>query len=330
MPSYCNPLFPDYFADPFVWKTEETWYAVGTDLWDDPSILQKSGQPPDGKTFPLLRSSDCIHWEKIGYALTKPDWAQHGMFWAPEVAFHQGRFYLYYSVSIGPTGLDHQLRVAVAERPEGPYCDIKALMADVSACPFAIDPHPFQDDDGSWYLFYSRDFLDLEDGYRVGTGIVVDRLHDMTHLAGSPVTVMRARYDWQLFRAQREMYGQIYDWHTLEGPCVRKHGSRYFCFYSGGCYENESYGVDYGAANHVLGPYNITGGKSGPRILRTIPRKVIGPGHNSIAPGPDGTDFIFYHSWDRLGGKRLFFMDRLIWSDSSPRSSGPTLSAQPI
>src|SRR3712207_6961952 len=53
-----------------------------------------------------------------------------------------------------------------------------------------------------------------------------------------------------LFRslADRPMYGEIYDWHTLEGPCVRKHENRYYCFYSGGRWETDSYGVDYGVA----------------------------------------------------------------------------------
>jgi len=44
------------------------------------------------------------------------------------------------------------------------------------------------------------------------------------------------------------MYGRVWDWHTLEGPFVRKHDGRYYCFYSGGRWETESYGVDYGVA----------------------------------------------------------------------------------
>ena len=38
-------------------------------------------------------------------------------------------------------------------------------------CPFAIDPHPFQDADGRWYLFYATDFLDTEGGARAGTAL---------------------------------------------------------------------------------------------------------------------------------------------------------------
>jgi len=48
--------------------------------------------------------------------------------------------------------------------PLGPYQDVGPLL-DPSDCPFAIDPHPFRDEDGQWYLF-ARDFLDSEAGVR--------------------------------------------------------------------------------------------------------------------------------------------------------------------
>ena len=62
------------------------------------------------------------------------------------------------------------------------------------------------------------------------------------------------------------MFGGIYDWHTLEGPCVRRHGGRYYCLYSGGCWQNDTYGVDYAVADHVLGPYTDSGNEDGPRV----------------------------------------------------------------
>jgi len=32
------------------------------------------------------------------------------------------------------------------------------------------------------------------------------------------------------------MYGGVYDWHTVEGPALRVHQGRYYCFYSGGAW----------------------------------------------------------------------------------------------
>jgi hypothetical protein len=85
-------------------------------------------------------------------------------------------------------------------------------------------------------LFYARHLLDTEGGVGVETALVVDLLQNMTKLAGLEKVFLRARCDWQRVLANRLMYGQVFDWHTLEGPCVRKHQGRYYCFYSGGCW----------------------------------------------------------------------------------------------
>ena len=136
---------------------------------------------------------------------------------------------------------------------------------------------------------------------------------------------MRARCDWQRFQANRTMYGKVFDWHTLEGPCVVKKQGRYYCTYSGGCYQGDGYGVDYGIAGNVLGPYSDNGNESGARILRTVPGSVIGPGHHSIVLGPDDrTEFIVYHAWDpRMQGRRMH-IDVLEWTADGPRCKGPT------
>ncbi|HWG86117.1 MAG TPA: glycoside hydrolase family 43 protein, partial [Deinococcales bacterium] len=230
-------------------------------------------------------------------------------------------FYMYYSAGIGDKG--HQLRVGIAERPEGPYRDAGVILTPDD--PFTIDAHPFQDDDGQWYLYYARDFLD---GDRVGTALAVDRLVSMTELAGEPRTVARATADWQIFRKNREMYGAIYDWYTLEGPFVRKHGNRYYCFYSGGAWEEPNYGVSYAVATHPLGPWEEPAA-DGPTVLRSIPGQVVGPGHNSIVRGPDGEDYIVYHAWDEAKTGRRMCIDRLEWTLNGPRTEGPTFTTQP-
>jgi len=182
-----------------------------------------------------------------------------------------------------------------------------------------------QDDDGRWYLFYARDFLDSSNNVRPGTALMVAPMKSMTELQDEGRTALRARSNWQRFRANRLMYGRNWDWHTLEGPCVCKHDGRYYCFYSGGCWQNDSYGVDYGVADHIMGPYSDAGNESGPRVLKTVPNHVIGPGHNSIIRGPDGeTDYIVYHAWDKQMKLRRMFIDELSWTSDGPRCQGPT------
>jgi len=312
-----NPVYAGYFADPFVWKHENYYYAIGT------GELEATGHSI-GKIFSILRSSDLLHWQFASNALIRPDPTLGSNFWAPEVAYNDGRFYLYYSV--GFEDKNHQLRVATSETPIGPYKDCGKTLVNPQICPFAIDPHPFQDEDGRWYLFYARDFLDTNNGYRAGTALIVCPMRSMTDLAGPGRIVLRARHDWQRFQENRLMYGKYWDWHTLEGPCVRRHHGRYYCFYSGGRWETESYGVDYAVADRVMGPYSDQGGESGPRVLHTVPGQMVGPGHNSIALGPDGeTEYLIYHAWDKDMTARQMCVDRLIWTPEGPRCEGPTL-----
>ena len=314
--THLNPVYGGYFADPFVWKYRDTYYAIGT------GALEASGATI-GKIFPVLQSADFSQWQFASSALVRPDPALGANFWAPEIACDNGTFYLYYSVGHGDK--DHQLRVATSDSPQGPYRDSGKTLIDLNKCSFAIDPHPFCDDDGQWYLFYARDFLDVSNDVRAGTALAVARMKTMTDLENAGSVVLRARSDWQRFQSTRPMYGKVRDWHTLEGPCVRKHGGRYYCFYSGGRWEDETYGVDYGVAEHVMGPYSDAGNEAGPRVLRTVPHLVIGPGHNSIAVGPDGeTEFLAYHAWDKEMKARRMFIDRLVWTAEGPRCEGPT------
>jgi GH43 family beta-xylosidase len=327
-----NPVYQYYFADPFVWKHGGRYYAVGT----GPISESPAAGEADFTTYelngremaiPLLISDDLVHWKLHGGALVVPPFAKGAIFWAPEVAYHNGRFYLYFSFAT--QGLNHSLRVAVSENPTGPYEDAGPLLPETDDCSFAIDAHAFQADDGQWYLFYARDFLDFSGEVRAGTALVVDRLVNMTRLAGEHKTVLRARCEWQRFQANRPIYGKVFDWHTLEGPCVRKRNGIYYCTYSGGCYQGDSYGVDYGTGTHPMGPYSDAGNESGARILRTLPGKVIGPGHHSIVVGPDDeTEFIVYHAWDPAMSGRRMHIDRLKWTEDGPRCIGPTWTEQ--
>lgn len=315
-----HPAYPEYFADPFVWRHEQEWFAVGTGLLEATgeagtvaSALTASGAPG---VFSLLRSADLEHWRAAGAALEKLDPEFGDAYWAPEVAFAEGRFWMYYSVGRGDKA--HHLRVAVSERPEGPFQDTGTRLTDPFRVPFAIDPCPFRDDDGTWYLFYASDFLDTEAGARAGTGIVVDRLFHMTALEGKPHVVVRPQWDWQLFQRGRILYGARYDWHTVEGPSVSKRLGRYWCLFSAGRWENETYGVDWAVADHPLGPWMHEGQASGARLLRTVPGEILGPGHNSIVAAEDG-DRIVYHAWDSAMTARRMFLNRLEWTPEGPR-----------
>src|SRR6185503_1468226 len=180
---HTNPVYPGYFADPFVWKSGNTYFAIGTGE-------SESRGHPVGKSFPMLQSSDFFEWHFVGGALIRPNTVLGNNFWAPEIAQENGTFYLYYSVGHGDK--NHQLRVATSETPLGPYHDRGTSLLDPDECAFAIDPHPFRDDDGRWYLFYARDFLDCSAHARAGTGLMVARMHSMLELESKGTPVLRA------------------------------------------------------------------------------------------------------------------------------------------
>ena len=263
-----------------------------------------------------------MSWEPLPDVLEPLD-GTVAAYWAPEVAEHDGRFHLFYSAG-GEEGEGHQIRLALADRPEGPFRDSGAVLDPDD--PFTIDAHPFRDDDGRWYLFYCRDFLE---GDRVGTGIVVDELVGLRTLAGDRREVVRPFADWNLFARARHWYGRTWDWYTVEGPFVVKRGERYYCFFSGGAWREPNYGVGYAVADHPLGPWEVVTGE-GPTILRTVPDAVIGPGHASIVRSPSGReDWIVYHAWEPGGGARLMRIDRLTWTPDGPRCDGPSLEPRP-
>jgi arabinan endo-1,5-alpha-L-arabinosidase len=286
----------------------------------DGYVAYGTGSAPGGRPFEVLRSDDLVRWRSVGGALEPLGEAGATDYWAPEVAESDGRFFMYYSAGTGDRG--HLLRVAIADAAEGPFRDDGVVLTPDER--FAIDPHPFRDRDGDWYLFYAHDVLD---GERAGTTVAVDRMTSMTSLEGRPRTLLHATADWQLFLAEREMYGRVYDWHTLEGPFVRFRDGRYHLFYSGGNWQAPTYGVAYAVAEHPLGPYREPA--TGPTVLQTIPDRVLGPGHNSVVEGPGGEDWIVYHAWDPARTARRMWIDRLRWGPDGPERSGPTLDPQP-
>ena len=287
-----------------------------------------TGLEPDGRAFGVRHSHDLVHWADVGGALERlpagaldvPDTC----YWAPEVTYDNGRFYMYYSVG----NEEHmQIRVAVATHPAGPFVDRGLRLTQE---PFAIDAHVFIDDDGARYLFYATDDLTHD---RVGTGTAMDRLVDWFTLAGESRPVTRAKFDWQIYDPKRESKGGA-RWHTIEGPSVLKHAGRYYQFFSGGNWQNDSYGVGYGVTADLTSAREWDqpcDGEHALPLLRSRPAEgVYGPGHNSIVRGPDNREiFVVYHRWDLAAQQRVLAIDRLEWVDGAPVVRGPTSTPQP-
>lgn len=308
--TYTNPVYGREFPDPFVLKYCGEYWAYCTGLWHD------------GRCFGVLRSTDLVNWTELDGAMEPL--AGKPLYWAPEVSYYNGRFYLYYSV--GNETL-MEIRVAVSEDPAGPFVDSGQRLTKED---FAIDPHVFQDEDGARYLFYATDFLEHT---RIGTGTVVDRLLDPFRLAGQPRPVSRARYDWQIYDPNRAEKGGV-RWHTVEGPFVLKHKGLYYEMFSGGNWKNISYGVSYATSHDLTNPDEWEQAADGQQILpilRTIPGQVIGPGHNSVVRGPDNRQlYCVYHRWALDGRARLLSIDPLDWVGERMMVLGPSVAPAPV
>src|SRR5215203_603333 len=138
--TYTNPVYAGSMPDPFVLRHRGLYYAFGTTGGERKS---------DGRIFTLLRSNDLVHWRELGGALMEPTADRAYQFWAPEVAYEGGTFYLYYAMG-GREEEKFELRVATSRRPEGPYRDAGVKLLDCEQNRFTIDAHPFRDDDGRW------------------------------------------------------------------------------------------------------------------------------------------------------------------------------------
>ena len=302
---YRNPVSDGYFADPFVLPARGRYYAFGT------------GNGIDRQDLVGLVSDDLVTWRPSGPVLDPGSVpAGRTTHWAPEVIEHEGRYVLYYSAGVQDTG--HGLRAAVSDDPAGPYRDTGADLTPHE--PFAIDPSPFRDTDGTLYLFYCADRLE---GDRVGTVILVDRLVSPTELAGDPRPVVTASSEWQLYLRQRSMYGAVYDWYTCEGAfCVLREG-RYWCLYSGGNWQEDNYGVSVAWAPTPLGPWTEVPTVL-PLVIRTDPEHSVGPGHASVVTDAAGQDWLVYHAWDLDRTARRMCLDPLDWTPQGPVCRGPS------
>lgn len=305
--TYLNPVYPHSFPDPFVLKFRGEYFAFCTGIWHD------------GRVFGVLHSRNLVDWTEIGGAMTRLE-TDAPFYWAPEVTYADGKFYLYYSV--GNEAL-MEIRVAVSDRPDGGFVDSGNKLTSED---FAIDAHVFTDDNGERYFFYATDFLDHS---HIGTGTVVDKMIDFFTLEGNPRPVTRARYDWQVYDPNRREKGGV-RWHTVEGSFILKRKNIYYEMFSGGNWQNPTYGVSFAITDDIEKNdewLQFSDGEKVLPILRTLPGLVVGPGHNSAIRGTNNREiFCIYHRWTE--GGRTLAIDRMDFVKARIFIKGATYTPQ--
>ncbi len=102
------PIDGIFQADPTVFFYGGYYYLYGT-----------NGDSEEQQGFKVYQSTDLKHWKvpagtTSGFALLKGDAFGSTGFWAPQVWFEKGKFYMAYTA-------DEHIAIAVSDSPVGPF-----------------------------------------------------------------------------------------------------------------------------------------------------------------------------------------------------------------
>jgi hypothetical protein len=85
---------------------------------------------------------------------------------------------------------------------------------------------------------------------------------------------------------------QAWEAHLIEGMWLVERGRKYYLFYAGNDFSTTEYGIGVAIADSPLGPYR----KMAEPLLGST-EEWSGPGHPSVAAGPDGEPLLFFHAF---------------------------------
>ena len=252
--TYKNPICEG--ADPFVLLHDGKYYLYATNAKDG---------------FKVSESDDLINWTDRGYCLKKDDVIGEEYFWAPEVMYHNSKFYMIYTSS-------PHIGVAVSDSPLGPFKQKDKKWAIEKE---AIDGHFFKDDDGEVYLYYRAWDTNNIAGAKMNPDMLTADEDNRKML------IFPAEYEWEM--SNKDCIGS-------EGPFVIKHNGYYYLTYSCNDYRDVNYCVGCAVSNSPLGEYK----KFDKPILRKSD-ELVGTGHHSFTTSKDAKTLIcVYHCHNSL------------------------------
>jgi arabinan endo-1,5-alpha-L-arabinosidase len=288
-----------------------------------------------GMGITVFSSPDMITWKPEKPVFEKaPEWAvsavpgYRGHTWAPDISFHDGTYYLYYSVSaFGKNTSCIGVATNTTLNPDDPafrWVDHGMVVQSVPGRDMwnAIDPNLIIDDSGTpWLVFGS--FWD---------GMKLTKLHKSLIKLSDP-------QQWHTVAARPRDY---YTEETsagegaIEAPFIFNRNGYYWLFVSFDfcCRGLESnYKVMVGRSEKVTGPYLDRNGHpmthGGGTPLLTGNRAWPGVGHNSVY-NFDGQDYIIYHGYDATDhGRPKLLIDKLEWdSEGWPVVSNSVIASK--
>lgn len=287
MKSYVNPIMEG--ADPFVLYHDGGYYLYATN---------------SDVGFKVFYSEDMVSWEDKGLCLSKEDVAGDAGFWAPEVMFYGGTFYMVYVAN-------EHLGIATSNSPLGPFKqENKRFISDNCA----IDGHFFVDEDGAIYLYYVR--------FDNGNVLYVTKVNDdlLSIDEENEKFIFRADCEWELK-----------DCSVVEGPFVLKRNGKYYLTYSANHTRSPYYAIGYAVSDNPFGPFI----KYENNPILKMNEKVNGVGHHSFVVTPKGELVCVYHSHfsKTQFTPRMICLDRAHFEEKNGDNvlviDGPTTTLQP-
>lgn len=317
-----NPSEPPAH-DPVAIQCDGTWYLFCT-----------------GFGIHIFTSEDQESWTFAGQVFdTPPQWALNtvpgyrGHTWAPDIYYHEGSYYLYYSCSSFGKN-DSAIGVAVNKTlnpasPEYKWEDRGCVVRSVGGRDNwnAIDPNLFVDEDGKGWLSFGS----FWDGLKL-----VQLDSTLTRLAEPQVwyplcsrpegTAEDTSLTDEAIKADPR--GKAFDPGNgaVEAPFIVKRGEYYYLFasYDLCCRGSKStYKVVCGRARKVTGPYVDKKGKrlldGGGTVVVAGNGQYPGVGHCAVVPAPDG-DKLYFHGYDKKHRYNAHLLVRsLDWTGGWPQ-----------
>ncbi|WP_018620571.1 glycoside hydrolase family 43 protein [Spirosoma luteum] len=260
--TYTNPVIAGDFADPSVIRVNDTYFAVGTSSeW--------------GPAYPIYTSNDLVNWAYVGPVFNElPSWTM-GSYWAPELFYRNGTYYLYYTAR-RKTDQRSFIGVATTRDLTKGFTDHGLLLEWTTE---AIDTFVI-DDAGKRFITWKAYGLDKGRPIEIlGAELSADGLR----VTGKSFTIIKAdAAGWEQGGA--------------EGQAIFKRGRYYYMLYSGNacCGAQCNYQVGMARAKTLQGPWEKYA--NNPVMVGDEAWKC--PGHGTVVVTPDQRYFYLHHAYN--------------------------------
>ncbi|MDN3668517.1 arabinan endo-1,5-alpha-L-arabinosidase [Echinicola jeungdonensis] len=289
--------------DPVMTKEGNTYYLFCT-----------------GRGIAVWSSQDMENWERQPAVFKEaPGWARDVVpdfknhIWAPDISYHNGSYYLYYSIS---SFAKNTSAIGVATNktldpnsPDFNWVDHGKVIESVPGRDMwnAIDPNIIADESGGKWMTFGSFWGGLK---------LVKLTEDMLSVQNGPEDWFTIARRERSFELDERDPGDA----AIEAPFIFKKDGFYYLFVSFDLCcrgENSTYKMMVGRSKLIKGPYYDKEGQrmdqGGGTLVLQGNQDWYGVGHNS-AYSFEGKDYLIFHGYDaHQNGRPRLFVREISW-----------------